>query len=307
MTTPRRCAVCFDPRQSTRRAVSRFSPSASKPARLVERLQAGDWPLDWLPGRAATERELGLAHELAWVRKVLRGKADNGFGNRLPELAATLPWTVGSLIAACEAATPTRPALSPTSGFHHAGWAHAAGFCTFNGLVVAARLALARGARKVAILDADAHYGDGTDEILDHLDLREHIEHWTLGSSCRVIVESERQTVERAFELNSHLQPRYLELIAAIPAWLDEVRPDLLIYQAGADPHVDDPYGGVLTSEELALRDRSVFEAAWAHGIPVAWNLAGGYQTDLAGTIAPVLELHVETLRAACGLPSGLG
>jgi hypothetical protein len=32
--------------------------------------------------------------------------------------------------------------------------------------------------------------------------------------------------------------------------------------------------------------------------IPVAWNLAGGYQRDAAGTIRPVLTIHDNTLHA---------
>jgi len=70
---------------------------------------------------------------------------------------------------------------------------------------------------------------------------------------------------------------------------------DLLIYQAGADPHIDDPLGGFLTTAELAERDRIVFTVAKKIGIPVVWNLAGGYQQPLAR----VLEIHRNTM-AAC-------
>ena len=67
------------------------------------------------------------------------------------------------------------------------------------------------------------------------------------------------------------------------------------MYQAGADPHVDDPLGGWLTTEQLAERDHIVFESARDLGIPVAWNLAGGYQNPLR----KVLDIHDNTLRAA--------
>lgn len=36
---------------------------------------------------------------------------------------------------------------------------------------------------------------------------------------------------------------------------------DLVLYEAGADVHVDDPLGGVLNSEQMRQRDRIVFEA----------------------------------------------
>jgi len=56
---------------------------------------------------------------------------------------------------------------------------------------------------------------------------------------------------------------------------------DLLLYQAGADPQVDDPLAGWLTSEQLRERDRIVFEHCAGRVLPIAWNLAGGYQKPL--------------------------
>ncbi len=69
-----------------------------------------------------------------------------------------------------------------------------------------------------------------------------------------------------------------------------------MLYQAGADPFIDDPLGGVLTREQLRLRDRMVFQHFARAGIPLAWNLAGGYTRDAAGTIEPVLQIHDATL-----------
>ena len=68
---------------------------------------------------------------------------------------------------------------------------------------------------------------------------------------------------------------------------------DVLLYQAGADPHIDDPLGGWLTNAQLVRRDRSVFEAAAVIGLPVAWSLSGGYQEPLRR----VLDIHDNTLR----------
>ena len=39
-----------------------------------------------------------------------------------------------------------------------------------------------------------------------------------------------------------------------------------------------------------------MFSALHAARVPVAWNLAGGYQRDAAGGIAPVLRIHDNTL-----------
>ena len=68
-----------------------------------------------------------------------------------------------------------------------------------------------------------------------------------------------------------------------------------MLYQAGADPHVNDPLGGWLTTEQLRERDARVFEAVARLGVPVVWNLAGGYQRDANDGIGPVLEIHRNT------------
>jgi acetoin utilization deacetylase AcuC-like enzyme len=66
------------------------------------------------------------------------------------------------------------------------------------------------------------------------------------------------------------------------------------IYQAGAAHHICDPLGGFLSTEELAERDRIVFSVAKAIGIPVVWNLAGGYQESLSCE----LDIHRKTMKA---------
>ncbi len=83
----------------------------------------------------------------------------------------------------------------------------------------------------------------------------------------------------------------YLQRLREAAAGFDAF--DVILYQAGADVHLDDPLGGVLTTEQMIERDQIVFEAARAREIPIAWNLAGGYQSPLS----KVVELHVNTMR----------
>jgi len=83
----------------------------------------------------------------------------------------------------------------------------------------------------------------------------------------------------------------YLQRLRETAARFDSY--DLVLYQAGADVHVADPLGGVLTTEQMIERDRIVFDAARASETPIAWDLAGGYQEPLA----KVVGLHVNTLR----------
>ena len=45
-------------------------------------------------------------------------------------------------------------------------------------------------------------------------------------------------------------------------------------------------------------------ETAAQIGLPVAWNLAGGYQRDAGGGIGPVLEIHRNTMKACLSVYS---
>ena len=154
------------------------------------------------------------------------------------------------------------------------------GFCTFNGLLVAALALRAEGlVERVAIVDCDAHYGNGTEDILERLGRPGWLRHYTAGASFTARGES----------------PRFFTELDEALAGFGEV--DLVLYQAGADPHIDDPLGGLLTTEEMAERDRRVFAAAVRAKVPLVWCLAGGYQTDEAGGIGPVVALHTNTAR----------
>ena len=80
-----------------------------------------------------------------------------------PGLWTMVTATTGGVVAAVEAAREDGVAGSLSSGLHHARADRGAGFCTFNGLAVAARLA---GLRSVLILDLDAHCGGGTHALI---------------------------------------------------------------------------------------------------------------------------------------------
>lgn len=252
-----------------------YSPSAAKPAQVVARWQELGLPIELHPIVPATERELCLAHDPRYVRDVLACTGLNGFGTTSAEVAASLPYTTGAMLTAARYALDrSTAACAPCSGFHHAGYAHGGGFCTFNGLMVTARALLEGGASHVGILDCDQHYGDGTDAILARLGAS-GIAHYSAGADFR----SPAQV------------PAFWSRLDRELARMREC--DIVLYQAGADPHVDDPLGGWLTTEELRERDRRVFEALAR--VPLVWNLAGGYQRDQRGTIEPVLEIHTNT------------
>jgi acetoin utilization deacetylase AcuC-like enzyme len=180
------------------------------------------------------------------------------------------------MLAAAREALRSGVACAPVSGFHHAHYAAGGGFCTFNGLAVTASALLTEGlVQRLMILDCDQHFGDGTEQILDRLGLEGKVENLSFG---------------RWFGAPRDADAYLAALREQVSRFADF---DLVLYQAGADVHVDDPLGGVLRTEQMIDRDRTVFEAARDAGVPIAWNLAGGYQEPLSR----VIELHVNTMR----------
>jgi acetoin utilization deacetylase AcuC-like enzyme len=258
-----------------------FSPSAAKPAAVVASWRELGIPMSLIEPTPVTRDELVRAHDVTFVDDILAGRLRNGFGNTSAAVAASLQHTSGAMLAAAREALRNRAvAVAPCSGFHHAGYAEAAGYCTFNGLMVAALAMRASGeVRRVGILDFDEHYGDGTDRIIEQLKI-DWIVHHTEGKVYRRPPEAEA----------------FLARIATIVEGMRDC--DVILYQAGADPHVDDPLGGWLSTEQLHARDRLAFSAARRLNIPVAWNLAGGYQNPLR----KVLDIHDNTMRACASV-----
>lgn len=267
------------------------SPSASKPGLVAAALKAQEYAVDIVAPEPVSVEDFIRVHDPRFVKAVLEGREDNGFGNRSPEVAASLPYTTGSLLTACKIALgPSRPMVvaSLSSGFHHARFAKAADFCTFNGLMVTAAYFLSNAqtngrVKRVAILDADYHYGDGTDEILDQTGLRANVFHLSFGQ------EFKRPDQADAF----------FARLDALEQDLLRFEPQVILYQAGADAHIDDPLGGFLTTEQMGARDEKIFSLGKKLGIPIVFNLAGGYQRDADGGISKVVRLHLNTFSAA--------
>ena len=286
-STQRTLPVFFSPAMVAQSAC--FSPSAAKPGPVVASWQAHGLPIELHEPTPATLDQLAMAHDRGHVAAILAGRAPNGFGNRSLDVAASLPFTTGAMLSAARHAVLHGGfAAAPCSGFHHAGFDHVEGFCTFNGLMVTACALKHEGlVQRVGILDCDQHYGNGTDGIIEHLGARGWVRHFTAGADHHRRAQAEG----------------FLAALPKIAATMADC--DVVLYQAGADPHVDDPLGGWLTTEQLRRRDAVVFASFRDLGVPVAWNLAGGYQKAADGSIPKVIEIHdntaIECVRAFSG------
>lgn len=194
-------------------------------------------------------------------------------------------------IDACRMALAEGMVLHPVSGAHHAGYSRGSGFCTFNFLVGAARAMLRHAAGRQAIIDLDAHPGDGTYTL-------------TRGDNAIALFDIaggswvETRNDHRVDYHVARDAAGYRQALDRLPAFLDRVRPALVQYQAGMDPFEDDPVGGIdgITEAFLLERDRFVIEHVRARGIPLVLNLAGGYVRGVSE------RLHLNTIRVMASL-----
>jgi acetoin utilization deacetylase AcuC-like enzyme len=248
-------------------------------ARFPDRLEFADFA-------PVTPDVVKLAHDPAHVDGVFDGTRKNGFGNRLPSVADAALWDVGAFVAAARhVASRSAPVAAVVGGgFHHAQYAYSHAFCTFCGLMIAFAVLEREGlAKKVSILDLDHHFGDGTQSIIDAKGWAEEVEHYSYSHQC----------------LDAGGVDEWLATLPGVVRGFKERGADLLFYQAGADPHRDDPVArGVMTAAQLRERDRLVFGACAELGLPVAWVLAGGYQRPVEKTVALYRATMEECLAA---------
>jgi acetoin utilization deacetylase AcuC-like enzyme len=221
------------------------------------------------------------------------------------ELFPSVLLTNGGVLAAAARALEEGVAAALASGFHHAFADHGEGFCTFNGLVVALEALRTRNRiHSAAILDLDLHYGNGTASLVMS---RPWIRALSIyGNDYADNVPYRDVRVLHHSDSDNHLSAPILpsaddgaslqRLLETYLPWLIAgSRPDILLFQAGADPLRDDPYSPLdFDHRDLFARDKSVFAFAKLHRIPIAWVLAGGYAHD----ITKVVDVHVNTAMA---------
>jgi acetoin utilization deacetylase AcuC-like enzyme len=229
-------------------------------------------------------RWLEAVHAADYVDQVLRGAVPPAIERRIgfpvtPRVARrSLLSPGGTWLAACLALRHGFAANS-AGGSHHAQADGGAGYCVFNDLVVTAYRLIAEGTvGRVLILDLDVHHGDGTAALTAG---RDDIFTLSLHAEKNFPVRKPPSTLDVALP-DATGDDAYLAALAGVlPRALDGFGPDLVLYQAGVDPHRDDRLGRLALSDGgLDARDRFVADAARRRGIPLASALGGGYGAD---------------------------
>lgn len=194
-------------------------------------------------------------------------------------------------VLTCRLALEEKVCMHLGGGWHHAFADHGEGFCYVNDIAVGIRkMQQEKRIEKAAVIDCDLHQGNGTARIFSEdptvYTFSIHQEHlYPVKEESDLDIGLPDETGDDA----------YLDkLKQALPKILDEQKPNLVVYVAGADPYKFDQLGALrLTKRGLAIRDRLVIEGCHKREIPVAVVTAGGYALDTMDTA----EIHYNTAR----------
>ena len=244
-------------------------------------------------------RWLELVHPRPYHQAFARGELDRKAQRRigLPathQLVRRTWLAVGGTVMTARLALQHGLACHLAGGTHHAFPDYGSGFCIFNDIAVAAKVLLHEGlVQRLLVVDLDVHQGDATA--------------WIFAGDPRVFTfsahgasnfPSRKQRSDLDLPLPDDLGDRsYLHAIGdVLPELLDRERPDLVLYNAGVDPHRDDRLGKLgLSDEGLLQRDHLVIDACLRRSIPLASVIGGGY--DAMGAL---VQRHALVFRAAC-------
>lgn len=268
--------------------------------------------LDERDARPATGEELTRIHPASLI-EALDGAAGRGGGwvdadtYLSPGSGDALRLAAGATIdAALAVAAGTAVAFAVTRPpGHHAGTAAPSGFCLVNNVALAAAALRAAGhAQRIAIVDWDAHHGDGTQAIFDaDPDLCYASTHQSPLFPGTGAVTERGSGPATGTTHNVPLSPGSGDE-AFVAAWRDRLlpavaafAPEAILVSAGYDAHVADPLADLRVTEE-GYREVARLLGAVAAGCGrtgVALTLEGGYdlgaiQASAAATVRGLLE-----------------
>jgi acetoin utilization deacetylase AcuC-like enzyme len=243
-------------------------------------------PEDWIQ----------LVHDPAYVAAYCQGKLDPKVQRRIglpwsPELAHRTCLAVGGTILTAELALTHGISCNTAGGTHHAFPSYGSGFCIFNDMAIAAAVLLAqKRVNRILILDLDVHQGDGT-AVIFQKDPRV----FTFSMHCALNFPGIKQNSDLDVALPVGMEDdAYLQTLDQyLPDLLTQVRPDIVFYDAGVDPHVEDILGKLaLTDTGIYRREMQVLHTCVRQGYPVACVIGGGYAQDLSRLVARHALLH---------------
>lgn len=249
---------------------------------------------------------LAQVHRPKYIRDYLDGTIETKAMRRIG-----FPWSealvqrtctaIGGTILTAQLALEQGLACNTAGGTHHAFIDCGSGYCIFNDIAVAARAmqAHSKHVKQILIIDLDVHQGDGTAAIF-----QDDPTVFTCSVHCEKNFPLRKQKSDLDIGLPEGIDDTsYLQALQqSIPQLLERVKPDLIFYDAGVDPHMDDLLGKLSLSDNgLYQRDYFILNSCLQKGYPVATVVGGGYSKD----IDALAKRHTFLFKAATELYQG--
>ncbi|WP_010163920.1 histone deacetylase family protein [Sphingomonas sp. PAMC 26617] len=267
----------------------------SKNAAIRNRLEAEGAGVAWHVPDAMPLHWLEAVHDADYVAEVLEARVPREKERRIgfavtESVAARAAVVPGGTWLAGKIALERGFAANTAGGSHHALAATGAGYCVFNDLAIAAvRLAEEDGLR-VLVVDCDVHQGDGTAALTAGYP---QIATYSIHAEKNFPVRKARSTLDVGLPDATGDADYLATLESTLVPMLDEVRPQIILYQAGIDPLANDRLGRLaLTDDGLVARENLVARLAIDRGIPLASTVGGGYGAD----VVALAERHVRAI-----------
>lgn len=235
--------------------------------------------------RPATAAELTRVHSAGYVKEVMQDHTCFEWGGAREDLARFATLFAGGTLVALDAILKRDAdlAIHLPAAKHHAQYDHSSGFCVFNDFALAADIATKDHGLKVAIIDIDAHHGDGVENLT-----RENPNVLTFSIHEQGIFPGtghEDELENNVFNFPLREETTGLGnggLLAGINKFLPIARafePDLLFVTSGADGLAEDP----LTHLQYTIEGYAAAARYLAKEFPNTPKLmggAGGYLPD---------------------------
>ncbi|CAN2188771.1 AcuC Deacetylases, including yeast histone deacetylase and acetoin utilization protein [Candidatus Nanopelagicaceae bacterium] len=239
--------------------------------------------------RIATRAELERVHSSQYLDEVLNEHRTSQWSGPRPDLAELAATFAGGTLTALDLLLRgiTKTAIHFPGAKHHAQYDHSSGFCIFADFALAAEIATRDCGKKVAILDIDAHHGDGTENLT-----ADNPNVMTFSIHERGIFPgtgNEDQEDKKVFNfplpatgLDGELGKGDIALTCGVNLFLQRAQdfnPDLIFIACGADGHQEDPLSSLQYSvagyASVAEQVRKVYP-----DMPILMGGAGGYLPD---------------------------
>lgn len=244
---------------------------------------------------AASPNDLQLAHTDDYIQALLTGVppelACSG-GMWSPEFLDIHLSALGAFWGAIDAAQTGGVAGMLGGGGHHAFPGRGGALSPINDVAIGVHHLRREGARRVLILDLDAHFGNGTTACLPN---DPEVFLFDFHGHASGLWRPDTPHLFRDFHLEPDARLYLRTLRQELPRVLNEFQPEFCLYGAGMDVFSGTPNPPLrLKVPEIEQRDGFVFETLTKFQVPVVYHHAGGY-----ASLETVVGLHQITARAA--------